>query len=146
MKVAAPRKSRNAIAEQRRKAVDEYGKLTAKLAPYRADLARLTDLAKAIRAWAEDSSPQANLSFAGNKFVCSLGPCGLESKITNMGDVYKTLGHEKFLKSCSMTLKALEAAGGDMAVLTVKTQTGTRTLTVARVKNERSSGNHSRRR
>ena len=127
---AAERRQKDAIAEQRRKTVDEYGSLIVKLAPFKADVARLADLAKSIRDWTKDESPGVNVAFEGDSFIASLGPCGMETVIPDMNVVYQSLGHERFLKSCSMSLKALEAAGADVATLTVKQQTGTRGLTV----------------
>ena len=104
MRVSASAKTkRDAIAEQRRKTVDEYGWLTAKLSGVRADLARLTDLAKVIREWGGESPADKNVTFVGNRFSCHLGPCGLESKIKSMDAVYESLGHEKFIKACSVT-------------------------------------------
>ena len=127
---AASRQVRDNITAQRQKAVDEYGKLVAKMAPHKATITRIADLAKAIRGWAADVPPHQDCTFSGNRFVCQLGPNGSESHIRDIQEVYTLLGHDKFLLFCSMTLKALEAAGGDLALLTVKKQTGSRPLTV----------------
>jgi len=117
-------------AAARRAVVDEYGDLTAKLRPFKADLARLTDLAKTIRGWYAAEDCRLPFTAEGDHYQALLGPKSNETKIDDIEAVYDALGHDVFLAACSITLAALEKAGANVAALTTKEQTGSRSLAV----------------
>ena len=112
-----------------RRLVDEYGDLVLVLAPFKADIARVSALATAIRALHADSDPATEFTVEGDHFVCVLGPKSNETRIYDMDDVFDALGRKAFLANCSMTLAALTRAGLpalQIEGLTTKEQTGFR--------------------
>lgn len=113
----------------RRAAVDEYGDLALELAPLKPKTARLAALASTIRAWHPDSAEA--ISEYGDHYLCTLSASGNQTRIEDMQAVYDSLGHDKFLAACSMTLAALKTAGGNTAALTVIEQTGPRAIAIA---------------
>ena len=122
-----------AASAARRAVVDEYGDLTVKLRPFKADQARLADLAKTIRGWYAAEDATEAFTAEGDHYQALLGPKSNETKIEDIEAVYDALGHDAFLAACSITLGALEKAGANVAALTVKEQTGSRSLTVTEI-------------
>ncbi len=115
--------------------VDEYGCLLAKTAPHKRNFARLAEVAKGIRSWFKDSPGQKSYIVHGSAYLCTLSPCENQTLIGDMQTVYERLGHKKFLSHCTISLTALADAGltaGDIAALTYKAQTGSRTIEVTR--------------
>jgi hypothetical protein len=132
---AAEKQRAATIGAQQKAVIDEYGDLQDKLALVKPDVARAADLARSIRAWALESAADENVVFQGTRYLAILGPRGMESEITDMEAIYRILGHERFLALATMPLKALEAAGIDVAAVTRKDQTGTRALTITSLPN-----------
>ena len=111
--------------------VDEYGRLEAELAPLKGKLKRLDELSKAIRACHENADAEKSVVSIGDEYEVVLGPRGMQTSITDMVQVYKAMGRDKFMAYASITLKALGEAGIDAVViasLTKKSQTGSRSL------------------
>ena len=104
--------------ELRSSVVDEIGALSAKLAPFAADVKRLEQLRKAARGWpeADKSKPEAAVAYSGKKFVLTLGPRENERKIRSLAAVFKEVGKTKFVAACSLTLKALTELVGEVKV------------------------------
>lgn len=126
-------KRRQAELRQRERAViDEFGELSRAMAPHKAGMARLATLAKSIRDRFSDADPYADFEAAGDYYIAVLGPCGLQTSIEDMQEVYDALGHDDFIKHCSMTLAKLQAAcsAGRFESLVTKEPTGPRGLTV----------------
>jgi hypothetical protein len=122
-----------AQAAMRRAIVDEYGDLVMKMRPFKPDAARLLDLAKAIRAWYADEDATLAFTARGDHYDVLLGAKGNETRIEDMQAVYDAMGHADFIRACSMTMGALEknVVYGRFVSLTVKEQTGSRSLTLA---------------
>ncbi len=113
------------IAQQ----VDELGALEKRLLPYKADLARIEDLRKAVRAHFDASPPLASFQPAGDKFFATVGPRANERTI-NPAKLIKAVGLKLYATLASVTLKALEAGvSAEIAAGVVSTAaTGARPL------------------
>lgn len=122
------------VAEkQRRSIVDEFGQLDAELIPLKGKLRRQEELGKVIRSWHVDADAELTVQSTGDDYQVVLGPRGMQTSIGDMREVYKALGHDRFLALASLTLKSLETAGVDAAAiasLTKKDRTGHRNLVV----------------
>ncbi len=132
-KTKAERENEQAIAKQRKQIVDEFGRLDQELSPVKSKQRRFEELGKLIRSWHASAEPEAAVSSAGDRFKVVLGPRGMQTRLTDMAEVYRILGHAKYLEHTSITLKALEESDVDSAVvasLTIKERTGTRSLVI----------------
>jgi hypothetical protein len=109
---------------------DEYGDLAEKIAPHKANIKRLEEVGKALRAHVADLDPEESAEVAGERHSVTIGPRGYESKIISLEKVFSKLGKSKFLAACSLTLKALETAltPADVLTLTERKRTGYRPL------------------
>jgi hypothetical protein len=118
--------------DARRATVDEYGDLLIAMAPHKPGISRLAALAKSIRDWFTDEDPTISVTAHGNHYEVNLSPCGIKNRIEDMQAVYDAMGHEDFLKACSITIGNLETflSKGRAAALLIAEQTGTRDLTV----------------
>ena len=89
--------------------IDEYGnvdRLRKEFAPYEK---RYQALRAEIASWYEASPPDATYIEKGLRYTIEIGARATESTI-NVKGAHKALGLVKFLKACSITLKALRAA------------------------------------
>ncbi len=108
--------------------MDEYGDLLVELTPLKPRIARLEAVKKTIRSWFADEDASETFVAHGDHYEATLGPKGNQTVIEDMQAVYEEMGHEAFIRKCSMTLEAL---GVSLAAShTIVTQTGSRPLTV----------------
>lgn len=109
--------------------VDELGALEKRLAPFKADLARIEELRKAVRAHFDASPALAQFQPSGDKFFATVGPRGNERTI-NPAKLIKAIGLKVYATLASVTLKALEAGvSAEIAAGVVSTAaTGARSL------------------
>jgi phage host-nuclease inhibitor protein Gam len=122
------------LTPERQTALNELGALDAKLAPHREALKREESLRKQVRTWCEADKVPAGQSKAydSGRYVATLGPRATERRIGCLAAVYKTLGKARFVRACSMTLKALEAEVPETAAqFIVSEASGSRTLIIA---------------
>ncbi len=119
--------------------VDELVTLNETLAPHEEAIKRRETLKKAVRTWPEeDKTPAASaVSYAGTGGnLVVLGPRENQRKWRPgaIGAIFKLLGMEKFLGTCSVTLKAAEEALGPVKVAQLVTEdlTGSRDITVVK--------------
>ena len=128
----APKKSKDRSAEQkaRQRVIDEYGALDAELAPAKARMKRLDELAKTIRAWHASSEAGLTVIEKGEKFQVVVGPKAETTILAEGKALYEALGHDRFLAVAKVTLGALEDSLTDaqLVALTRKERTGTRSL------------------
>lgn len=116
---------------------DKLGALEAAIAPLEAMKAKAEEYKNEIRAAHAKKSPAASFAIEGKKYTATVGPNGNERTITAMLPVSVAIGMEEFLKSCSYTLKNLEARlkPTEVTQLVTIARTGTRTVkTFARTK------------
>ena len=113
---------------QRRAVVDELGDLLVATAPHKADFARLDALKKTIRDWFADDDPTESFVAHGDNYLATLGAKGNKTVIEDMQNVYDAMGHDAFLKACSVPIGSL---GSLAASVTIMVQTGPRDLTVS---------------
>ena len=128
--MARKTKAEREAEEQRKRVVDEYGALDGELVRHKAR--RMDELGKIIRSWHLDADPEAGVSSTGDKYEVFLSAAGMQTRIVDIGEVYRKLGAEVFLEIASVTLKALEAHANpvELALLTKKERTGYRTFVV----------------
>lgn len=112
--------------------VDEYGRLEAKLAPYRADLKREEQLAKLLRGAAAEADPESPFLVKGERYEVTLGIAGMRTVIAAPRQIMLAIGQKLFLKCANVTLKALEENAHPLQVakLTSREQTGPRAISV----------------
>lgn len=135
--MARKSKADELAASQRKQLVDEYGELDAELSPVKSKLRRMEELAKIIRSWQAEENPESTLSSAGDDYEVVLGAAGMQTHIKDIGEVFRALGRDRFLQYASITLKALEQSGLDLAAiaaLTEKRRTGPRAIVVHSVR------------
>lgn len=127
------KQQKEAEALRRKTLIDEYGRLEAAVAPHKATIRRLEELGKAIRAWYADADPEQGVTLDGAAYAITLGPCGFQTSITSLAEVYLRLGHAKFLAACSMTIKQLESKlpASEVLALTKRERTGSRQIVTA---------------
>jgi hypothetical protein len=95
-------------APKLRALVDEYGALTEKLKPFRADFNRQEAVGKLLRAAAADLAPAKTLTLTGQAFEVQLGAASLRTVIASPSVVLKKIGQKLFCKVASVTLTALK--------------------------------------
>ena len=134
-KTKVKRETGKALIEARRRIVDEFGKLDVKIGPLKPQVRRHEELASLIRSWYADADTDASVTATGAAYSVTLGPCGSRTRVSEMPEVYRLVGREKFFEYASVTLKALEACGLDetaIASLTTKERTGYRPIVLVR--------------
>lgn len=121
-----------AMIEQRKEMVDEYGRLDKELSPLKGKLRRMEDLAKQIRSWHDDAPALQQVTAAGNEFEVVLSPRTTETRITDLHKVYRWLGRDQFLSLASISLRSLaeKLNAQQVAALTTKEATGYRPISV----------------
>lgn len=131
-KSKSEREAEQSLALQRKKLVDEYGQLDSELTPVKAKQRRMEELGKIIRSWHATADPEVSLASAGDRYEVVLGAAGMQTHINDISEVYRSLGHEQFLKLSSVSLRSLEVALDSAAVasLTRKERTGYRSIIV----------------
>jgi hypothetical protein len=124
------KKEQAAAAAARRAIVDEYGKLDAELAPAKARMKRLDDLAKQIRGWHQNTEAGMTVIEQGDRFRVVVGPRAETTLLADANALYEALGHARFLELAKITLGGLESAvnGDQLAALTRKERIGSRSL------------------
>lgn len=88
--------------------IDEFGELSRQRDLMKPVEKRLKELAETFQACLADHPPEAPISITGKLYVLQVGPRSEETKIVSMRKVYKALGVIRFLKLCSITLKAVK--------------------------------------
>lgn len=133
-KIKADSEAQQAILAERKKLVDEFGRLDAELSPLKGKLRRMEELAKIVRSWHDDADPELTVSSAGERFEVVLGPRGMQTRI-DVPKAYRLLGREKFIEAASLTLRALEERlnATAIAALICKERTGARQIVVRSV-------------
>ena len=124
-----------AETEKRQRIVDEFAGLDRKIGPLKPQVRRHEELASLIRSWYTDADVDATVTAAGAAYTVTLGPCGSRTRITDMAEIYRLVGRDKFLAHAGMTIKALEACGLDetaIASLTAKERNGYRPIVLVR--------------
>lgn len=118
--------------------VDEYGELSRKLAPHRANLRRFDEVARLLRLAANEKPGAEAVTIAGERYDVLLSAAGMKTLIAPAAELFAKLGRETFFRIASTTVKALEENVADplvIAELTRQEQSGTRTITaVAKAK------------
>lgn len=120
---------------QRRRIVDEFGALDAKLATVRTDLRRHESLASIIRSWYAELPENQAYSAKGDKFVVIVSARENQRFISSMAKVFLLMGQKRFLAFCSLPLKVLEAnaPASELCKLVASRQSGPRSLQVAAI-------------
>lgn len=131
-KSKAERAVEELVANQRKQLIDEFGRLDAELSPHKGKQRRMEELARIIRSWHAGSDLEATVSSAGDEYEVVLSAASMQTHISDMAEVYKLLGRQKFIEISSVTLKSLEQAvdSAAYASLTRKERTGSRTIVV----------------
>ncbi len=108
--------------------VDELGALDAQIAPLEDLAKRAAEIRAKVRALYADESADQTFTTEGKKYLCTVGVCGNERRITSMPQVFASLGASKFMAACSFTLKKLDEllAPAEVALLVASARTGTR--------------------
>ena len=109
--------------------VDELGALEKRLLPFRADLARIEILRKAVRARLDESPDGIAFQLFGDKFFAAVGPRALERTIA-YPKLIKAIGLKAFAGIATVTLKALDeyCACGIVAAVVSSANTGARSV------------------
>ena len=131
----AEREHEQALLNQRKQLVDEYGRLDAQLSPLKSKIRRFEEIGKIIRSWHVDADPELSVTSVGSEYEVVLGPCGNQTHMADAASIYAALGRETFLRCANVTLKALEqhANPATIATLTRKERTGPRSIIARRV-------------
>jgi hypothetical protein len=120
-------------AEVLKQQIDEAGKISDLLAPFRAAIAREEQLRKAIRAACDTETHSAALEIReqGQRYFVILSPRAMESAI-NIKKLVREIGTKAYAAFAVATLKALKANCTPEVVAAVVTsgQTGNRTLKI----------------
>lgn len=111
--------------------VDEYGELDRQVQEFEPKRKRHEALKSQIKSWYDDHPAEAEATAEGRLFRVQISARENESVIAK-ARAYKELGKERFLKVCSLTIKALKEALGEAgaSALITKAPTGSRKLKV----------------
>lgn len=126
---SSPKPAEPAAASPLSQAVDELGALEKRLLPFKADLARVEILRKAIRAQFDASPAAEPLEVKGERFTALLGPRGIERTI-NPAKLIKAIGVKVYATIARITLGDLEknVDAGIVAAVVTSAHTGPRSL------------------
>jgi hypothetical protein len=115
-------------ADARAAMVDELGDLENETRPYKAKLARIEVLRKALRAPFSDQDPMKSFTVDGTRWRVVLGPAGNQSYVDSSA-LLKLIGSAKFAEVAKVSLEALASVPGDIvAAVTRSAQTGARKI------------------
>jgi len=128
MKASTATKSAKPTASPFPAMADELGALVKEMAPYKAKLARIEALKKALRAGCP-VPPQSGWTVEGLKFVAVLSACGSQ-RIIDIPKLVKTISAAVFAKFASCSLDTLEknVAPAVLASVVYVENTGPRSL------------------
>lgn len=115
---------------RRSEIVDEFGRLSAKIAELKSAKDRYDQLRKQIAGWYESADPEGTFTEEGTCYSVEIGARKFERVITSMKKLKAYLGLTKFLELCSFTLSAIDehVPVEDRAPFVDCTRTGSREI------------------
>jgi hypothetical protein len=107
--------------------IDEFGDLTLQRAAFAPTEKRYAQLRDELKSWYADAPGHTEFVERGRRYQLTVSAAA-NSKTIDIRAAYKKLGLAKFLKACSLTLKALAEflSEPDIEALTTSAQTGAR--------------------
>ena len=110
--------------------IDEYGELSRQLDELKPAIARHRELSQILQSWYSDAPADQPDTARGRIYILQISPRDNHTSFKDLRKVYRVLGVSKFLKLCSITLKAVkEAVPAEVYEgLTETHRTGMRTL------------------
>jgi hypothetical protein len=118
----------DAAVKARRAVIDELGALEAELKPLAGKIARVDQIKRLLRGFAEDQPAEQGITLHGERFAAVLTAKTEEASL-DLDRIYSRVGHKAFLASVSMTLGALEKLipiEQERAPFVVRKRTGSR--------------------
>lgn len=116
--------------EAQRAMIDEYGELARRVQMHEADRQRFELLKTQIKAWFDSAPADADGDVDGNLYRLHVTARERERRIRSMQALIETIGLEKFLELCTVSIGALEDTIGKTAAerFTVEARTGSRRI------------------
>lgn len=110
--------------------IDEYGELCRQMDEMKPVIARYKELGSMLQSWYVDTPADQSVTAQGRLYSLQISPRDNQTTIKDIRKVYRVLGVAKFLKLCSITLKAVKenVDAGVYEGLVETHRTGFRTL------------------